>query len=346
MKSLLALLLIFSFYQGFSQSKIENLDDEKYNTRVIGTIENLEESATVSLTNFYYKSKYMDSTPIKNGKFNFEFNSKEPFVYNLSIKSKGGYIDKPITIIITPGITKISIDNSDGKNGLEILEGSEETFEYQKYFEKYKYQRNIEYVKQNPGSFMSLYILYKLFKLKSFPKKELTQIFNSLDDKYKNSQFALRIKEIIANDFIAKKGVMFPNFKLLDKDDNIITLDDFKGKYVLIEFTASWCGPCKQQIPYQKKAYNRYKDKNFEILHVYLENKEKMKKAIEKDSIPWVNVYDKAEFNSRIAKKININSIPKLFLLNPQGIIIEDGVPPSYSLKFEGLSSLLSKHLK
>jgi thiol-disulfide isomerase/thioredoxin len=140
--------------------------------------------------------------------------------------------------------------------------------------------------------------LYQYFKLKSFPKKDLTQIFNSLNEKYKKTQFATEIREIIANNYEAKKGVKFPAFNLLDKNDNSITLNDFRGKYLLIEFTASWCGPCKQQIPFQKEEYKKYQDKNFEILHIYLENKEKMIKAIEKDSIPWVNVYDNEEFNS------------------------------------------------
>tara|TARA_B100001063_G_scaffold73420_1_gene67572 strand:- start:243 stop:1286 length:1044 start_codon:yes stop_codon:yes gene_type:complete len=347
MKSLLPLFFIFLFFQGFSQNNIDNiknLNEKKYNTRIIGTIENVKDSTVIYLGNFYFESKYMDSTLVKNGKFNFNFNSKEPFLYSLSAKSKDGFNGK--VIIIAPGITKISINNSDEISKLKILEGSEETFEYERYFEKNGYKRDIEYIKQNPQSFTSLKLLYELFQLKSLPKKELTKIFNSQDGKYKNSQFAIEIKEMIANNFEAKKGVMFPNFKLFDKNGNIITLNDFKGKYLLIEFTASWCGPCKEQIPFQKTEYTKYQDKNFEILHIYLDDKEKMIKAIEKDSIPWINGYDNMKFKSKIAKKISINSIPKLFLLDPSGKIIEDGVFPSYSLIFEGLSFLLSKYLK
>jgi peroxiredoxin len=100
-------------------------------------------------------------------------------------------------------------------------------------------------------------------------------------------------------------------------------LSDFKGKYVLLEFWASWCDPCRQENPNLRKIYTNYKDKGFEILGFSIDNnKTAWKKAIEKDSLSWVNVTDSDGSYSKMAALYNVRAIPANFLINPEGIIV------------------------
>lgn len=118
-------------------------------------------------------------------------------------------------------------------------------------------------------------------------------------------------------------GAAAPEIALPTPDGKQVTLSSFRGKYVLIDFWASWCGPCRQENPNVVKAFNEFKGKNFTILGVSLdEDKEKWLQAIKKDNLTWTHISDLKGWQSVAARDYQVNGIPANFLVDPNGVII------------------------
>ena len=118
-------------------------------------------------------------------------------------------------------------------------------------------------------------------------------------------------------------GKVAPDFTLPDTDGVDFSLSDLKGKYVLLDFWAAWCKPCRAENPNVLRMYNKYGGENFEILGVSLDRtKEAWVKAIADDGLPWKHVSDLKYFNSEAATLYNVNAIPATFLIDPEGNII------------------------
>jgi thiol-disulfide isomerase/thioredoxin len=118
-----------------------------------------------------------------------------------------------------------------------------------------------------------------------------------------------------------------PDIKLKNPEGKEIALSSLKGKLVLIDFWASWCGPCRKENPNVVRLYNAYKNKGFEIYSVSLdEEKEKWVKAIEKDGLKWIHVSDLGGWQSSVCSQFNISSIPFTILVSKDGKIIAKGL--------------------
>lgn len=118
-------------------------------------------------------------------------------------------------------------------------------------------------------------------------------------------------------------GQPAPEIALPNTEGQVVKLSSMKGKYVLVDFWAKWCGPCRQENPNVVKAYNKYKDKGFTVFGVSLDrSKEDWLKAIQDDGLTWTHVSDLKYWQSEAAKTYNITGIPFSVLLDPNGVII------------------------
>ena len=118
-------------------------------------------------------------------------------------------------------------------------------------------------------------------------------------------------------------GQITPEIEMPNPDGQVIKLSSLRGKYVLVDFWAKWCGPCRRENPNVVKAYNKYKTKGFEVFGVSLDrNKEDWVQAIQEDGLTWTQVSDLKYFESKAASDFNITAIPFSILLDPQGKII------------------------
>jgi len=119
-------------------------------------------------------------------------------------------------------------------------------------------------------------------------------------------------------------GDIAPEIRLPDAQGNLISLNDFRGKYVLIDFWAAWCGPCRGENPNNVRMYKEYKDKGFEIFGVSLDrDRDKWNAAVKYDKLTWTQVSDLSWWESEVVPLYQIRGIPHTVLIDKEGRIVE-----------------------
>jgi peroxiredoxin len=158
------------------------------------------------------------------------------------------------------------------------------------------------------------------------PKNEfqfLDKLVAELNEAYPDTKMVIQMKQQLDEMRALSLGQTAPDFELPTPDGKMVKLSDLRGKYVMIDFWAAWCKPCREENPNIVRLYEQYKDQGFDILGVSLDRtKDAWVEAIEKDNLTWTQVSDLEYFNSAAATLYQIEAIPATYLLDPDGKII------------------------
>ncbi|MEJ8781624.1 MULTISPECIES: TlpA disulfide reductase family protein [Butyricimonas] len=167
---------------------------------------------------------------------------------------------------------------------------------------------------------------------------EAEKVWNQFDPSIRHCYALKQLENLIQRGKNCAVGHEAPNFELITSTGGKIALSSLRGKYVLIDFWASWCGPCRREIPNIKKVYAEFKDKGLQVVGVSIDNSDKAwKKALEEENMDYLQLYDPEGITSKL---YNYNGIPFIILISPEGIILEKG------LRGENIREKITKYLK
>lgn len=313
----------------------------------------------------------LDSATLRNGHFELKGNTKLPFPAELVFERQGKlrdqlfgpgpYFQSPdrTTVMLEPG--PVVFNSPDSLRNARITGGSL-TADYQRLhtiedaiFSKPKTARSPAssqeplqayiqakkaFIKANPNSWMSLYALWQLKGIELPQYADVAPLYEAFSPMLRESGPGKLYGEFLQGLQATGLGRQAPAFTQQTPDGRPVALADYRGKYVLVDFWASWCGPCRQENPALRQVYNTYRGPHFEIVGVSLDDEKsraKWVKAITDDQLPWVQVSDLRGWQNQAAKQYGVQGIPQNFLVDPTGKIV------AVNLKGEALQQKLAE---
>lgn len=269
------------------------------------------------------KDLIIDSTQISNSKFSFNIKSVE-IPYQVIIHTKDN--KKRKTFWLDKSDLTFTQNSSDFKD-VTIL-GSETERIYQDHRKsksglsmKKRLEKDLEFINSNTTSILSASLLSASATM--WGKDKTLQMFNSFSDDVRDSYYGTKVRRYLDLTKDPKIGDMYTDLTIPDTTGKEIRLSECHSKITLIEFWASWCGPCREENPELIKTYEKYHSKGFEIYAISLDmDKQWWMDAINEDGLEWIHVSDLKGNNSDVNLVYGVNPIPDNFLINEEGKII------------------------
>lgn len=347
MKYLLTLLLVFliAFAPAIAQQKPKTT---ALYVKVEGTAAMLK-NGTIIKFDVVGTNQTFD-VQVKNGRFNHIFDGIDGERCSMTLN------DKVKDLFLTPGLVKVNIPDTSIKEAVvtgnlpaiefdqfyarlfadktrtdwamysklsPVANSPEESRKHDAFRKAYAKRSNeltYEHTKTNPKSGINTYLLYYAFLSGESTEAEIKSSLALVPKFSLTGGYGKKVKFVVDSLFV---GGIAPDFVQNDVDDKPWSLKSFRGKYVLVDFWASWCVPCRTENPNVVKAYEKFKGKNFEILAVSLDDKkEAWLAAIQKDGLPWIHVSDLGGWSNKVSRKYMVRSVPNNFLIDPSGKIV------------------------